>query len=217
MRGYLLCGAISVLFFSTHFSFSNTLRLRQDSWYEGYIITAYDSVIPGKLNVKMDFDAAVVRIDGQELVFPSNEIKRVVYYDPSLETPRTFQCIRDINKGWVTSRLYEIVMTGQIQLVSRPIAYKSGRKSSYGEKTDSCSKETEYALNHKYYFFDGKTLLPIRNFRKAVLPIFSKYYPKNMAEFVNKHNLNINRFEDQLQIVKHFNLLYAQDHHLVLK
>ena len=190
----------------------NTNASSDREWNEGVVVLDSREVIRGEVNLSQKFDVLRVKHEGKIKSFPAGKIRQVSILDEDLDALRRYISLDRSGENKSYQQFYEVVIQGHIQLLAREKQYKSSIEMKttrfFNKLTPSQQQVVE---DQDFFFYDGKTLIPMDKFRKRVLPAFEKYFESEIQTYIKEEKLNKNAPIDQVKITKYFNQLYNEN------
>ena len=191
------------------------LTFSSDIWHEGVVVLEDKEVIQGMLSINERYDVLQVKKNGQIHSLPAWQIRKFSIHDIELETVRNFIVLPSISKSMKFHQFYEIIIKGEIMLLSRNKVYKNLHEPSTNLANKLFPRAVnQFANNKDFFYFDGKNLIPIEQFRKVVLPAFKRQFGEEITMFIKEEKINLNYPKDQVKVVKYFNTLYTNSREL---
>ena len=201
----------NTLFVILVFFVSNTISMAREHgrWNEGVVILNSREVIKAQVRLNQQFNVAQVIIDDKIHSIPASRIEKVSVLDEKRALLRTFIALTIEKGNTKTCRFYELVVNGAVQFLAREKEYRLTSEHSLTTFFEKITPAQNREMNNQdYYFFDGKNLIELSNFRKKVLPAFKVYFNKEITVYIKEEHLNVNLPKDQVKIMIYFNQLY---------
>jgi len=156
-------------------------------WYQGSIVLMDNNVLVGEMMVHLDFNALVFRSDAGVIVLPDHKVHSFRYYDREQNINRQFVTLTNQQKR---PSFYELVINGEVSIVRTLDRWHSQLRD---DKED-----------YTYFFLHRKNLIPIRYFKRKILPDLLNTRP-DLNQWVKAERLDLNNEINALLIVKEYN------------
>jgi hypothetical protein len=189
-------------------AFSNT----SERWYEGIVVLEDREVLTGLVKINEVYDALQLKDDRKITCIPARQIEKLAIHDSELGAVRNFVVIPSAGKSINIHEFYEIIIKGEVKLLAKEKSYQNIELAGINI-TESLfpNAVNEFANNKDFFFFDGKNLVALENFRNVVLPAFKRQFDSDISDFINTNKINLNYPRDQIRILKYFNKLYEEN------
>ncbi|MGB3465933.1 MAG: hypothetical protein WBA74_11715, partial [Cyclobacteriaceae bacterium] len=108
------------ILFLTLFTEAHAQRFSSDFWHPGFIVTAKQDTVRGELKYDMETNSIQLKGDGKIYSFSSHTILICEFYDKTIDNTRRFYSMPyEINKGFKSRVLFELLFEGPTSLLSR--------------------------------------------------------------------------------------------------
>jgi hypothetical protein len=172
--------------------FCHQLLGREISWHQGSVVLINQQVLVGEISIQSS-ELVLFRNDDQGLVnvYPSHKIQWVRYYDEAADVNRKFCVINDSEFIFQHSSLYEIIITGKLDVI---------RKQRGLSKVQPISDRYDF----DYFTLQAGVAVPLRDFKR-------KLYSAMMMDsitlqhYVKEQKLDPGNPADAIRIIMFFN------------
>jgi hypothetical protein len=179
------CIFIILIFVSCEETFSKDLQ-----WKEGVVVLQGREVRTGKISVDLLHDVVLLKASDNIIVLPAFKIQSLSYYDVDKNMHHRFVSVQQRINSFTTYRLFEIVVSGEINVYRRlsgPFADRGDDRSGY------------------HYFISLKNeQVSLSKFRSRVFPYIRKTR-KDIAEYIKENHLSANNQAHAILIIDYFN------------
>ncbi len=190
--------------FLVSFLFNSNLLARDSDWFEGVIVLENHEVLLGELKIEAAYSLVQLKNSGSIRCIHAREIEQIKIHDTSINSVRTIISVRSENPE-KSSAFYELIVRGEVNLLA---SYNDYRQFAQSDITKQ--KETPVLPDDmQFYYFDGKTLISSRCFRKEVFPVLLKLTKDHLEDFILQNRIQIDVPADQIRLLKQFNLIYS--------
>ncbi|MDZ7605349.1 MAG: hypothetical protein U5K79_07115 [Cyclobacteriaceae bacterium] len=174
-------------------------------WFSGVVILNNLEILTGELKISGKYDAVQVIVYGAIRTIPAREIVKVSFHDPSVNCVRTLITTSSgKSKGHIG--FYEVLIHGEVSLLA---SYQHYNRFDGASKLLS-DNTVEIPEDMQLYFYDGKTVIASRNFRKQVYPAFMNVFGDDLTDYIKSHRVRLEDALGQIMLLQRFNLLYAK-------
>lgn len=163
------------------------------SWLEGSLVLNNGQVLVGEISVVALHNTVLFRSHDKVDVYPAYKISEVRFYDPSININRKFICIRTTNEMAWSSRLFEVVLSGEVQLI---------REELSDDVDDSGNHD---AAGFRYFVIYKGSLVSLKKFRSKVYPALRHSSVTGLSEYVRRNRLNPNNESNAVKIIDYYN------------
>ncbi len=178
-------------------------------WHEGKVVLINKETHKGL--VKYDLETDIVQVNVKNIIqtFSSKKILYFEIFDQSVDSYRQFYALPyTVSPGYKTPILFEVLHEGNpLSLLAREgittesvpsYSYYYGRSNFY----------SRYKLVYEFYFFNKKNGIQRYNLKKKNLLQLMQRKSSKVREFINEHNLKVDRRRDLERITSYYNSLW---------
>ncbi len=180
-------------------------RFSSEYWHDGTAILLDGTKIPGK--IKYDFQQDIIQVEANGEIKPYTA-QNFLYFeiqDAYLERPRRFYSLpyNPVN-GYDTPRMFEVLVEGKINLLSREEREVSS--GNYGFGVYRIPDQDDLIMSY-YILKEGST---IRDFRakKAELLNYMGAAKRTVEDKMKEERWNVKDEDDLIRIVSFYNSLF---------
>ena len=176
---------------------SQTSPRLEGDWYRGLIITHKGDTLEGFIDFRSKDDELRFHNDNLIRVFYPTQVQSFQYYDEYLRMQRYFACYTQYYHNFKQKKLYEKLVFGKYQIL---------RKVNF----ESTSSYERVGVNHytaisRFYFWDGKQVIRIKNFTKQFENVFAKHQI-DLKNLIKENNWTTYKVGDLVKLVSYLNL-----------
>jgi hypothetical protein len=158
-------------------------------WFDGSLILKEGKeVITGKVAVQPAFDLVLMDFKDSIKIYPAHKVLSLRYFDPFTKINKKFTVIQLVVGNFKASRLFEIVVSGEIPVLRR---------------IHSTLSDTEdHATSYDYYLYFKGEVIDLTDFKQRV---FSTIHSEPLKNHVAKEKLSLFVKQDIILIVQYYN------------
>ncbi|MBT1702889.1 hypothetical protein [Chryseosolibacter indicus] len=171
----------------------SALALRAGTtWNEGSVVLKTGEVLSGFLQIKPEYDIVLFKTSNNEQieVFPAHKICSAFVHDTFLNINRKFTSIKQGNDVFSTSRLYEVVLQGEVSVLRRHLIDR------YDEQKGSVS--------YAYFVLDNENLVNLKEFKNKIYPKLLQSERK-LSKYVQEQNLGMRDLSSTIKVIRFYN------------
>lgn len=162
-------------------------------WYDGVIVLANEEILQGEV-FPTGNDLVLFRSNSKVKVVPAHQLQSVHFYDKESDINRKFISRNESRDSRRVFHLYEVVLSGEINLLRRKSAVQSNSKPH--DKYDFV-----------YFIESGEELVTLKKFRTTFFYAMMANHPDEMVSFIEQNRLNPNISADAVRIISYYNKL----------
>jgi hypothetical protein len=163
-------------------------------WLQGSLVLHTQEVLTGEVSIEACHDVVLFRQNCHVDVYPAHKVSGLYYYDPAANVNRKFVSLASTSGYRPVFRLYEVVLTGEVNLL------RHGRPNI----THAASHEL-HGFQYLIRFRDD--LLSLRKFRSRIYPKMLRAHSESIGQFVKDNHLNPNDPASAIRIIQYYNTL----------
>jgi hypothetical protein len=168
-------------------------------------------ILTGEVKIAGEFELIQLKTSGTIRCIPANDINQISFHDPSVNCVRTIISVATY-KASPCIGFFEIIIRGEVSLLASYHEF-----SRFDPSFTALSGQTvNLPDDMELYFYDGKTLISSRYFRKQVFPAFMKMFESDLSRFIRAQRILIDDPVDQIRLLRRFNQLHS-DSKLITK
>jgi hypothetical protein len=180
----------------------------QARWHNGQVELASGQTLSGKLKYQINQNVVLLKQnDGTLQTLNSWQIKNFSFYDTLRKTQRRFCTLAHPNPRSTKDALFlEVVYEGFISLMS----YEKTRLQAYPEDgNQKWRKPGYYVADDVFYLVDMTGKMQKYTGLEKIAPIMGET-PLKMRQFIQTHQLNLNKRQDFKFLVEHYNQIISR-------
>lgn len=161
-------------------------------WHEAVVVLNDSEVLVGEVVIEPSLDMVLFRSGELRTFYPAGEIKFMNIHDEGVKFPRKFISLLSEERGRSTSKLYEVVLQGELSVVRKP------RGGSLPDMDD--------VYSYDYFVQRDASIIKLSDFRKKIYPIIQQYYAEKQQIFsLDAEQLNPNSPSDAIKLIQIYN------------
>lgn len=193
---------IFLLIFFLGFTEGNAQRFPSQLWHNGFLITAKKDTVKGLVKYDMEANSLQVKSAKKVYSFSSHTILLAEIYDETVENRRRFYSIPyEINNGYKTRILFELLFEGPLSLLAREeIVQETTTTPNFGGP-----QLVRDRLKHNFYFLDNKGNVQFYNGKRAELLDLLSKKSNSLKSFIKDNKLKTDEIRDLIRIIAFYN------------
>jgi hypothetical protein len=188
---------VKKIFFCLLFINFQILNAQSLTWFEGSLVLSTCEVLVGKISIRDEHDLILFEQDEKRTVYPAHKIRSLYFYDRGSNINRKYLSLKDDNGIRSTDHLYEIVVTGKIDILRK--------------KKMSAFSEHPGELDFNYFIRYNDELLALTKFKKKVFPQLQAEPDTRLENFIAANNLRVDLPTSAIRIIEYYNSIVKMD------
>lgn len=161
-------------------------------WHEAVVVLNDSEVLVGEVVIEPSLDMVLFRSGEIRTFYPAAQIKFINIHDEGVKFPRKFISLPSEERGRFASKLYEVVLQGELSVIRKP------RGGSLPDMDD--------VLSYDYFVKQDDSITKLSDFRKKIYPVIQQYYAEKRLLFsLDDEQLNPNSSSDAIKLIQMYN------------
>ena len=175
-------------------------------WHPGYVVTAKKDTVKGHVKYDMLANSLQLKTDSKVLSFSSHSVIYCEIYDVTIDNTRRFYSIPyELNKGFKSRILFELLFEGPTSLLSREEIVQEVINN--GVNTNGVIPVVRDRLKYHFYFLNNKGDIQYYSGRRSDLLDLLGEKSASMKSFIRDNRLKTDEVRDLIRIIAFYNTI----------
>ncbi len=179
--------------------------VQAQGWHAGLLILPNNEQLETNILFDASTDLIQVQTGTTIKVYSARQVLAFQYFDPHTNVVRHYEShLYARNHARKTRMFFEVVVAGEMKVLRRFKSWKQARSV-----TASHTDQLWYDSNNTYDYlvYTQNKFIPIKNFKKVILPQLLQEYGDALNAFMKKQQLTVFSQRGRLMVINRYNVL----------